>query len=187
MHQLLATPIANCGRAAFLLTDIPFTVVADRDVAQLQIRILNDRDLPQIERHLLALDSISRRSRFGSVFADTSVVGYVRRIDLERALMVGAVDRTDGLVGLAEAQPTKSALQVEMAVSVHVPYRRRGLGGYLVTRAMTNAFARGAEVAEFLFARDNQASVGLVRSLGGHFTTLSRAEIRATNAQGNAA
>jgi ribosomal protein S18 acetylase RimI-like enzyme len=105
----------------------------------------------------------------------------VRRIDLTRALLVGAVHRTDGLVALAEAQPTTSPLQVEMAISVHVPYQRRGLGGHLVTRTMHDAFSRGVEVAEFLFARDNQAVVGLVRAIGGHFTALDRAELRAPN------
>jgi ribosomal protein S18 acetylase RimI-like enzyme len=151
-------------------------------MAPLQVRALDDHDLPVIERHLLALDSLSRRARFGSAFADTSVVAYVRQIDLKRALLVGAVGRTDGLVGLAEAQPTTSPLRVEMAVSVHEQYRHCGLGGHLVSRTMNEAFSRGIEVAEFLFARDNQAIVGLIRAIGGHFTALDRAEIRATEA-----
>jgi ribosomal protein S18 acetylase RimI-like enzyme len=134
-----------------------------------QIRALDDHDLPMIERHLLALDSLSRRARFGSAFADTSIVAYVRRIDLKRALLMGAVDRTDGIVGLAEAQPTTSPLRVEMAVSVHEQYRHCGLGGYLVSRTMSEAFSRGVEVADFLFARDNQAIVGLIRAVGGHY------------------
>jgi hypothetical protein len=185
MHQPLATRIANRHSASCRLMDLPSirSIVTDRCAAQLQIRTLDDRDLPGIERHLLALDGISRRSRFGSAFADTSVVAYVRRIDLTRALLVGAFDRTDGLVGLAEAQPTTSPLQVEMAVSVHVPYRLRGLGGHLVTRTMNNAFAQGVEVAQFLFARDNQAIVGLVRAIGGRFTALGCAEIWADNAR----
>jgi hypothetical protein len=183
MHRTPATLIANRDAARRPQMDISSRIVTDFDVAQLLIRTLDDCDLPEIERHLLALDSISRRSRFGSAFADTSVVAYVRRIDLKRALLVGAIDRTDGLVGLAEAQPTTSPLQVEMAVSVHVPYRLRGLGRYIITRTMNDAFARGVEVAEFLFARDNQAIVGLVRSIGGHFTALDRAEIRAANAR----
>jgi ribosomal protein S18 acetylase RimI-like enzyme len=142
---------------------------------------LNDRDLLEIERHLLGLDSISRRLRFGSAFADISVVAYVHRIDFTRALLVGAFDRTDGLVGLAEAQPTASPAEVEMAVSVHPPYRLLGFVSSLVTDATHKAFGQGAEVARFLFARDNRAIVGLVRAIGGHFTGLNRAEIRATS------
>lgn len=183
MQQQLAARAANGDPASWRLTDIPSTrsIAVDGQASQLEIRTLDDLDLPEIERHLLALDIISRRSRFGSAFADTSVVAYVRLIDLKRALLVGAIDRTDGLVGLAEAQPTKSPSRVEMAVSVHMPYRLQGLGGYLVTRTMNDAFARGIEVAEFLLARDNQAIVGLVRAVGGHFIALDRAEIRAPN------
>jgi hypothetical protein len=43
---------------------------------------------------------------------------------------------------------------------------------------MNRAFARGTEVAEFLFAPDNQAVIGLIRGLGGRFAaTRDRAEI----------
>jgi ribosomal protein S18 acetylase RimI-like enzyme len=81
-------------------------------------------------------------------------------------------------VGLAEAQPSTSPGRVEMAVSVHLPYRRQGLGRHLVSLAMNRAVARGAEVAEFLFAPDNQAVIGLIRGLGGRFAaTRDRAEI----------
>jgi len=156
-------------------------------MAPLQIRALDDHDLPAIERHLLALDSLSRRARFGSAFADTSVVAYVRRIDLKQARLVGAVDRTDSLVGLAEAQPTTSPLRVEMAVSVLEQYRHCGLGCYLVRRTMNEAFSRGVEVADFLFAPDNQAAVGLIRAVGGCLTALHRAEIRAASTGATAA
>jgi hypothetical protein len=57
----------------------------------LRVRLLNGEDMATIERHLLALDPVSRNTRFGSGFADSSMSNYVRRIDLRRAQLVGAV------------------------------------------------------------------------------------------------
>jgi ribosomal protein S18 acetylase RimI-like enzyme len=179
MRQPLMTGSVDWGLEPCRLVDIPSTCggAGNRELVELQIRTLDDHDLPEIERHMLALDSISRRSRFGSAFGDTSVLAYVRRIDLTRALLVGAADPTGRIVGLAEAQPTTLPEQVEMAVSIHAAYRLRGLGGHLVNWAMKSAFARGAVVAQFLFARDNQAIVGLIRAIGGQFTGLDRAQM----------
>jgi hypothetical protein len=96
-------------------------------VASLQVRVLDGEDLATIERHLLALDPRSRNTRFGSGFAESSVSNYVRRIDLRRAQLVGAIGRADGcLVGLAEAQPSRSPRRVELAVSVHHPGDAKG-------------------------------------------------------------
>ena len=62
-----------------------------------------------------------------------------------------------------------------MAVSVH-PYRRReGLGRLLVARAVSLAFAEGAEAAVFLFAPENRAVTGLAAALGGRFPAPGRA------------
>jgi hypothetical protein len=181
MYQSSPALAADCRQVSSLLVDVPRTRLptADRDLAQLHVRSLEGGDLAEIERHLLALDFMSRRMRFGSAFADTSVVAYAFGIDLHRAVLVGAFDGSSGIVGLAEAQPTSSPHRVEMAVSVHMPYRLKRLGSHLVALAMNAAFARGAEVAEFRFARDNRAIVGLIRTLGGRFTaTFDHAEIR---------
>jgi GNAT superfamily N-acetyltransferase len=187
MYQPSPTLTADRRQVLSLLVDMPCTrlATADWNLAQLHVRGLEGGDLAEVERHLLALDPMSRRARFGSAFADTSVVAYVSRIDLHRALLVGAFDGSSGIVGLAEAQPTSSSRRVEMAVSVHVPYRLKGLGRHLVVRAMNEAFSRGAEVAEFQFARDNRAIVGLIRALGGRFSAMcDHAEISSPNPPG---
>jgi ribosomal protein S18 acetylase RimI-like enzyme len=146
----------------------------------LLVRVLNRGDLPGIERHLLTLDSASRHTRFGSAFADSSVSAYVRQIDVRRALLIGAVDGADDrIVGLAEAQPTTCIDRVEMAVSVDLPYRRKGIGRCLMIMAMTRALCRGTAIAEFFVEQDNWAAVGLIKSLGGRFgVRLGRVEVK---------
>jgi ribosomal protein S18 acetylase RimI-like enzyme len=147
----------------------------------LRVRPLGRADLPEVERHLLALGPADRRARFGLALGDAAVAAYARRIDPDRAVLVGAADGPGGrLVGLAEAQPTGAPGRVEMAVSVHAPHRRRGLGRRLVGAALAAAFeARGAEAAEFLFDPGNRPIAGLVRALGARIgATLDRAEVR---------
>jgi GNAT superfamily N-acetyltransferase len=143
-------------------------------------RRLDRRDLPEVERHLLALEPADRRARFGSAFSDAAVLAYVRSLDLARGVLVGAVDEASGrILGLAEAHPGPSAGWVEVAVSVQAPHRRCGLGRGLVSAALAGAFERGAEAAEFLFAPGNRPIAGLVRALGARIdATLDRAEIR---------
>lgn len=58
----------------------------------LYLRRLGQCDLPEIERHLLALDILDRHAGFGSAFGDAAIATYVRRIDLARAVLIGAVD-----------------------------------------------------------------------------------------------
>jgi GNAT superfamily N-acetyltransferase len=131
-----------------------------------RVRPLDAGDLPDIERHLLALDPADWRSRFGSAIADIAVMAYARGIDPAQAVLFGAVDEASGrLLGVAEAQPGEAPGKVELAVSVHAGHRRRGLGRSLVGAAIAAAFRRGAEVAEFLFAPDNRAVVALIRAL----------------------
>jgi ribosomal protein S18 acetylase RimI-like enzyme len=146
----------------------------------LLIRRLGHDDLPEIERHLLALSQTERRARFGTALGDPGITAYARKMDFVRALLVGAVDGPSGrVVGLAEAQPTAAPGRVEMAVSVHAKHRRQGLGRRLLADALAGAFARGAEAAEFLFAPDNRPIAGLVRALGARIdATMDRAELR---------
>ena len=118
--------------------------------------------------------------RVGAGVSVPQMTSVGRRIDPGRAVLMGAVDGPSGrLVGLAEAQPTAAPRRVEMAVSVHAPHRRHGLGRRLVAAAVAAAFERGAEAAAFLFAPGNRPIAGLVRALGARIdATMDRAEIR---------
>jgi L-amino acid N-acyltransferase YncA len=130
-----------------------------------------------MERHLLALGPADRRKRFLSPAEDAAIARYVAGIDPGRVVLVGAMDE-DGrrILGIAEAHPVVDAPRtVEVAVSVHPYHRREGLGRRLVARAVSLAFAEGAEAAVFLFAPENRAVAGLARSLGGRAAGLGRA------------
>jgi ribosomal protein S18 acetylase RimI-like enzyme len=144
------------------------------------LRQLDRGDIPEIERHFLALDSLGRRNRFGSTLSDFAVSTYAQRIDPSREIVIGAVDgRSNRIVGLAQAAGSAANRRVDLAVSVQTAYRRRGLGRGLVTMATAIAVECGAEAAEFRFAAGNRAISGLVRTLGTRADlTLDGTEVR---------
>ena len=131
------------------------------------MRPLDAGDLPDIGRHYLALGLADRRARFGAPPSDASILAYVRQLDPARAILVGAFLMGDtDLGGVVEAQPTSSPDRVEIAISVHPCLRRRGVGLGLVRTALALAFESGFVAAEFFFAPDNRAMIGLARKLG---------------------
>ena len=145
-------------------------------VAAAPIVRLGRRDLPEVERHLLALGPADRRKRFLSPADDGAIARYVSRLDPDRAVLVGAAGLDGRLVGIAEAHPVVDAPRtVEVAVSVHPYHRREGLGRRLVARTVSIAFAEGAEAAVFRFAPANLALAGLAGALGARFPAPGRA------------
>jgi ribosomal protein S18 acetylase RimI-like enzyme len=145
-------------------------------VAAPSIFRLGRGDLPGVERHLLALGPADRRKRFLSPADDGAIARYAAGLDPVRATLVGAAGPGGRLVGIAEAHPVVDAPRtVEAAVSVHPYHRREGLGRRLVARALSIAFAEGAEAAVFLFAPENRAVAGLARSLGARLAAPGRA------------
>jgi GNAT superfamily N-acetyltransferase len=138
------------------------------DVA-LHLRQLGTSDSRAIEQHLLGLAPLDRRARFFGELTDEAISAYARRLDRSRAVLIGAFETGECLVGLAEAHPTDAVRTVEVAVSINPAFRRRGLGQLLVARAVMAAFARGAQSAEFDFAPGNRPVVSMVRTLGGRF------------------
>jgi ribosomal protein S18 acetylase RimI-like enzyme len=157
------------------------------------IRRLGRGDMPEVERHLLALGPADRRKRFLSPAEDGFIARYAAGLDPDRAVLVGAAAPDGRLVGIAEAHPVVDAPRtVEAAVSVHPYHRREGLGRRLVARALSIAFAGGAEAAVFLFAPENRAVAGLAGALGarlpapGHALLLAGA-LRAGTAAPHAA
>jgi ribosomal protein S18 acetylase RimI-like enzyme len=135
----------------------------------LHVRELGTSDSRAIEQHLLALAPLDRRARFFGKLTDEAISAYARRLDPSRAVLIGAFEPGERLVGLAEAHPTDAVRTVEVAVSIDPAFRHRALGQRLVARALMAAFARGAESAEFNFAPGNRPIVSMVRTLGGRF------------------
>ena len=135
----------------------------------LDIRQLGTNDSRAIERHLLALARLDRQARFLGILSDERISAYARRLDPLSMVLIGAFDPNARMVGLAEAVPTDAGRKVEIAVSIDPAFRRRGLGRRLVARALTAAFARGAQLAEFTFAPGNRPVISMVQALGGRF------------------
>jgi ribosomal protein S18 acetylase RimI-like enzyme len=148
--------------------------------AGLRIRQLGVSDLPAVEQHLLGLGPTDRRARFLSYPTDAAITSYVRGIDPSRTVLIGGFDLSDRMVGLAEAHPTSTPNAVEIAVSIDPTFRRRGLGQRLVASTLALAFARGMQLAEFVFAPTNCALAGLVQALGGRITAPGHALIDRT-------
>jgi GNAT superfamily N-acetyltransferase len=135
----------------------------------LHVRQLGTGDSRGIEQHLLALAPLDRRARFFGKLTDEAISAYARWLDPFRVVLIGAFDPSGRLVGLAEAHLTDAVRNVEIAVSIDPAFRRRGLGQHLVVRALTTAFARGAQSAEFNFEPGNRPLVSMVQMLGGRF------------------
>jgi GNAT superfamily N-acetyltransferase len=132
------------------------------------LRRLHRHDAPAIAAHLLGLNADDRRLRFFRESTDAQILAYVRDIDWNRSLLLGAV-RADRLVGIVEALfdragPPKHA---EIAVSVDLALRGRGLGHHLVARAVEQVELLGARDTSFAFLRENRPIQRIVRALGG--------------------
>ena len=127
-------------------------------------RLLQLRDMRQVEPFLLGLDVRDRHARFGLAVSDWWIGAYAARLDPDRLVLAGGF-AADRLVALAEAHPAPSAGTVEVAVAVHASRRRLGVGTNLVLMAMEEAFARGARAAGFTFGED-PALTGFMASLG---------------------
>jgi ribosomal protein S18 acetylase RimI-like enzyme len=105
------------------------------------------------------------------------VIANGRELDPSRAVLIGAFDPRNVLIGLAEAH-TAALCGVDLGVSVDAAFRRRGIGRRLVARVVALAFARGARSAHFNFAPTNGALSRLVQSLGARVgPTLGHASI----------
>jgi ribosomal protein S18 acetylase RimI-like enzyme len=154
---------------------VPKTATASGH-AGFRLRELGATDVPAIERHLLGLAPADRRARFLGDPGDAAVAVHARGLNPSAAILIGAFDANARLIGLAEVHPAGQHA-VEVAVSIDLAFRRRGLGRSLVARALALAFARGARSAEFIFAPDNHALARLVRGLGCRTRSLGHISI----------
>jgi RimJ/RimL family protein N-acetyltransferase len=138
------------------------------DASRPLIRQLCARDSQAIEAHLLNLNPADRRLRFFNMASDDQIRAYVKNIDWHCSLLLGAVFG-DVIIGLSEAffdrvVPTRHA---EIAVSVDLALRGRGLGCFLVRHVIARAALRGARRTSLCFLRENQPIQRIIRRLGG--------------------
>ena len=128
---------------------------------------LNHGDRPDIEKHLLDLDPVSRNRRFHCGFGDAAVAAYVQKLDLTAGVVVAAIESGSGrIVGLGEAHPSDVPKMVEVGASVLATHRRRGLGHRLIAQAVAAAVEQGATEARLSFDPMDPAVTRIVAKLG---------------------
>lgn len=94
--------------------------------------------------HLLGLDEVSRRLRFGMTATDAFLIGYAERCITLNAIIHGAF-RGDQLIGVAELRPISylPTREAEIAFSVDQGWRNVGIGTTLFARVLRSARNRG--------------------------------------------
>ncbi|MHA1536970.1 MAG: GNAT family N-acetyltransferase [Alphaproteobacteria bacterium] len=115
---------------------------------------------------LRRLDGNSRRRRFGIEVDDGFIDSHARRIDWDRAFVLGYFEG-GALRGAVEAAwPAVDWLDgaAEIAVQVEAGWRRRGVAGALLTAATRLARARGIAGIFFSALAENEP---LRRLIGG--------------------
>jgi GNAT superfamily N-acetyltransferase len=101
---------------------------------------LNDGMRASLVAHLLALPLRDRSLRFGMALAPSVIASYVDRIDFDRDLVLGVRDDRLVLVGVGHLAIEDD--RAELALSVLPVNRRRGIGGELFKRAVSEAVDR---------------------------------------------
>lgn len=109
-----------------------------------KIRLLTQRDMPQVVEHFLRLDLESRRDRFGRGLSDIEILAYAQRLPVDRGVLAGCFP--DGhLRGVVEARPAHGdSCHWECVVSVEPDWKRKGLGRKLTESAFAKARKAGA-------------------------------------------
>lgn len=109
------------------------------------VKELHERDRRRMLRHFLALDDSDRLLRFGTVLKDEQIESYVAKIDFERDIVFGVVNRRFQLVGVGHLaflgkegereKATSKERVAEFGVSVSSSARGQGVGTKLFERA----------------------------------------------------
>lgn len=135
----------------------------------LVFRRLADADRGLIVEHLRTLDTLDRVQRFHTPLDDDGIAAYATRLDMERTLVIGAIDALTGvLVGLVEVHDVADRVgdAPEAAISVAAGRRGEGIARRLLLTATSDAFRRGAPCVTFNFRPDNEALVKTIRAVG---------------------
>lgn len=109
------------------------------------VKELGERDRRRMLRHFLALNDNDRLLRFGAKLKDEQVEAYVRKIDFERDIVFGVLNRRFQLAGVGHlafldkhGERQKATVKdrvAEFGVSVSGSARGQGVGTALFERA----------------------------------------------------
>lgn len=131
---------------------------------QILIRELSPLERPALERHLLSLDGVDRRLRFGGARSDASVCAYVGGVDFDRDAVLGVFD--DALLLVGAAHLCRTPRHAELGVSVLDGHRNRGIGAALLARAHKHARNWGLRTLFMHCLTENRAMMHLARRQG---------------------
>ena len=121
------------------------------------IRKLWRADAAAYREHLLRLDAVSRRNRFGGTVSDDFIAGYVGvSLDLDAVIHGFFVDAV--LRGAAELRPLGAvfAHEAEAAFSIEQPWQSHGVGTALLSRTLLSARNRGFKLLHMACLADNR-------------------------------
>jgi GNAT superfamily N-acetyltransferase len=121
------------------------------------IRKLWSADAARYREHLLRLDPVSRRNRFGGTVSDRFIVDYVGvSLGLDAVIHGFFVDGV--LRGAAELRPlgTAFANEAEAAFSIERPWQSHGVGTALLSRTLLTARNRGFKLLHMACLADNR-------------------------------
>lgn len=105
------------------------------------LRRLDRADGVAILAHLRGLDADDRAARFGHPVDETALAGYVDRLPLACACLLGRFDGAGALVGLAHLGPPDA--HAEFGLSVLPTWRRQGVATALLEALAHTAAALG--------------------------------------------
>ncbi|MEW5423749.1 N-acetyltransferase family protein [Amorphus sp. 3PC139-8] len=109
-------------------------------------RRLRRSDEDAYRAHLLRLDPVTRRGRFGLAVSDHFIAGYATTTATSDAVLDGYFE--DGVLrGVAELHPLtgQDIATAEAAFSVEADWQGRGIGSTLMERILSAACARNIE------------------------------------------
>ncbi len=118
-------------------------------------------------RHLLRLDGLTRRERFGRGVSDDWIARYAAETDWLRGAVLGCwIDGT--LRGAAELRRCGSGLSRtdETALSIERAFQSHGLGSLLARRIVVIARNRGIVTLRMLVAASNWRMRSIAQKLG---------------------
>jgi GNAT superfamily N-acetyltransferase len=142
--------------------------IAGSTLAGGSVRTLRrQEELPLLRDHLLRLDPASRYDRFHGFLDDDFIERYAKKCADDGTVIIAYLE--DGMVrGAAELHPPEQSpdAQPEVAFSVEVPLRRRGVGSVLFRKLIAEAHLRGYRSLRVTTGSQNDAMRALANKFG---------------------
>ncbi len=144
---------------------------AGSPLARGTVRALRRREELLLRDHLLRLDRASRYDRFHGFVDDDFIERYAGKCADDGTVVIAYLE--DGVVrGAAELHPPEQSrdAQPEVAFSVEVPLRRRGVGSILFRKLIAEAHARGYRGLRITTGSQNEAMRALAYKFGANLS-----------------